>query len=428
MSEQQKDKFLGFAKVKKYFPFVVLIVLSVALMFFFKHKKQEINKSIADVKNNLLSFYAENLKPLLSQTNISEEDIFNFALYNSLPLDKEKNKVLVISEDRPGNNTFVIKPADFNSSTKNYETFVNYMGMNESQKAKADSILNSYKKEIYSSVLVNEKNTYAVNPKIADIQQAVLADLISFAQKVNQSKSKELFTEHYDLSDKKKFADLITSAKAIPQNEYYLITPDTVARTYFKWNQEKFNQHLNDLEKSKYTIAPPIPNLDVQYESAPTVPKVKSIPGADDFSFNIDSNSFKIVVPMETMKFTREVNDSIRVKLRDAARKMKNISFYFGNKKHSTHSSRDSRIPNAPETPEIIINPYEIVNSTMEMLSKTQVKDWEKFGEKMDSLSRKFNPEMNDSLKKKITEEIMRVTKGLKKSNNKIKADTLKKH
>jgi hypothetical protein len=423
MDGQPKNNFPGFAKVKKYFPFVILILFSIALMFFFKHQKLEISKSIANVKNNLISFYAENLKPLLSQTNISEEDIFNFALYNSLPLDKEKNKVLVISEDQPGHNTFIIKPADFNSATKNYETFVNYMGMNRSQKAKADSILNSYKKEIYSSVLVNEKNTYAVNPKIAEIQQAVLADLISFAQKINQSKSNELFAERFDLSDKTKFADLITSAKSIPQNEYYLITPDTVARTFFKWDQEKFNQHLSDIEKSKYPIPPPIPNLDIQYEGSHPKSKERNYAGNEDFSFNIDSNSFKVTVPMESMNFTRAIRDSIRIKLNEAAKKMKAISIHFGESKQDRHRSHDAGTPNPPE---IIINPYEIVNSTMEMLSKTQ--DWEKFGAKMDSLSRKFNPDMNDSLKKKIKEEILKATKGMKKSNYKIKPDTLKTH
>ena len=425
MSKQSKNNFLGFVKVKKYFPFIFLIALSIALMFFFKHKKQEISRSIADVKDNLLSFYAENLKPLLSQTNISEEDIFNFALYNSLPLDKGKNKVLVISEDQPGNNTFVIKPADYNSSTKNYETFVKYMGMNESQKEKADSILNSYKKEIYSSVLVNEKNTYAVNPKIADIQQAVLADLISFAQKVNQSKSKELFTEHFNLSDKKKFADLITSAKEIPQNEYYLITPDTVAKTYFKWDQEKFNRHLSDLEKSNYTVAPPIPNLDIQYEGTHPEPKGRNVESTNDFSFDIDSNSLKVIVPIETMNITKAIHDSLRIKLNDAARKMKKISVYFGNGKRNGHNLKDGKIPNPPE---MIINPYEIVNSTMEMLSKAQIQDWEKFGAKMDSLSKKSKPGMNDSLNKKIQEEIMKATKSIRKTNHKTRVDSLKTH
>jgi hypothetical protein len=425
MNVQSKNNSPGLTKIKKYFPFVLLLILTVALMFFFKYNKKGFSKSISDVKNNLLAFYAENLKPLLSQTNISEEDIFNFALYNSLPLDKAKNKVLVISTDKPGNNTFVIKPADYNSSTKNYETFIKYMGMNESQKEKADSILNSYKKEIYSSVLVNEKNTYAVNPKIVEIQQAVLADLISFAQKINQSKSKELFTEQFNWNYKRKFADLITSAKEISQNEYYLITPDTVARTYLKWDQEKFNQHLNDLEKSKYTIVPPVPNIDVQYDGAHRRSSGKSLAPEEDLSFNIDSNSFRFIVPIESVNLSKAVNDSIRMKLNDAAKKLKNIQIYFGNRRHSVHSDKDVKIPNPPE---IIINPYEIVNRTLEALSKNRVTDWEKFGTRMDSLSRLFKPNMNDSVKRKIKEEILKATKGIKKLNYKSKSDSLNIH
>jgi len=402
----------------------MLFFLTIFLMYFFRHNKRSIGKMIEEGKNNFLSFYAENLKPLLFQTNISDEDVFNFALYNTLPLDKNRNKILEISGDKPDNNTFVIKSTDYNPNTKNYDTFVKYLGMSGPEKDEADSILNSYKKEIYSSILVNEKNTYAVNPKLGEIQQAVLADLITFAQKINQSKSKDLFAEHFNFSDKNEFANIISSAKKIPQNEYLLITPDTVARTFFKWDQEKFSKHLGDIENQKLEISPLIPNVDIQYQG--TREKYRDQPDIlppPAISYKSDSNAYKVVVPVTSFGLPESVQEKIRVKLAEAAAKMKKISIQIG------HPKSDPKHPNRiniPEAPEIIINPYQIVDKTLEMLSKSGGKDWEKFGLQMDSLARMFNPYMNDSVKKKIQEDIQKARTDFKNKKNRIKIDTLK--
>ena len=124
-------------------------------MIFFKQNKRIIGHMFEEGKNNLLSFYSHNLKPLLFQTRISEEDVFNFALYRSLPLDKEKNKVLFISNDQPGNQIFEIKPATYNPNTQNYNTFIQYLGMNKIEKAKSDTDKNKLIKEL-QSVLAND--------------------------------------------------------------------------------------------------------------------------------------------------------------------------------------------------------------------------------------------------------------------------------
>lgn len=423
MIKHSKKNFSSLEQIRKYFPFVLLIFLTISLMFFFKHNKRGISKMIEEGKNNLLSFYAENLKPLLYQTNITDEDVFNFALYNTLPLDKDRNKILEISDSQPDKNTFVIKSTGFNPKTKNYDTFVKYMGMSKIEKDEVDSILSAYKTEIYSSILVNEKNTYAVNPKLREIQQAVLADLVSFAQKINQSKSKDLFAEHFDYNDRTEFAKIISSAKKIPQNEYLLITPDTVARSYFKWNREKFSQYLNDIEKSKFEKVPSELNLDIEFEGTHQKLAGKRIIPHSGISFISDSNHFKVVVPVELMTLPNEINEKIRIKLEEAADKMKKISIQLGHGKYDTKNLNRLDIP---QTPEIIINPYGIVDKTLEMLSKTGVQDWEKFGSQMDSLARMFNPYMKDSLKNKIQEEIRKAAKDFKKKKSKILIDSLK--
>ncbi|MEK6552273.1 MAG: hypothetical protein AABZ54_02340, partial [Bacteroidota bacterium] len=347
MEGQAKKKITSFDNFKKFVPYIILFLLTIALMFFFKYNKRDIGRIIEAGKNNLLAL-AKNLKPLLFETEINNEDVFNFALYQSIPLDKGKNKVLLISKDEPGNNIYEIKPASHNRQTKNYDTFVKLLGLNEKQKAEADSILNSYKKEIYSSVLVNDKNTIAVNPRLPALQQAVLADLISFAQKVDETKSKELFPNAYKFYNNEKISNMIVSAKQIPNNEYILITPDTVARTYFNWDQEKFNKHLADFEKSKTVGHPPMPKYDFNFDVIPEKVKNKhSVAAESDYSFKLDSNLFKVVIPAETINGLSDlISDSIRVKLNEAARQLKNISLpiYFSKGK----SYKPPKVPSPP--------------------------------------------------------------------------------
>lgn len=427
-------------QIRKYLPLVLLITLTAALMFFFKYNKRSIGKIIDEGKSSFLSFYAENLKPLLVQTQISEEDIFNFALYQCLPLDKEKNRVLVISNEATGNQIYEIKPASYNPSTKNYETFTRYLGLNNIQKEKADSILNSYKKDIYSSVLVNDKNSYAVNPKIIRIQQAVLADLVSFAQKVNREKIKELLPKMFNFSDNQKLTNLIVSVKEIPRSDFILITPDTVAKTHFKWNEEQFQKQVKEYEKNKELAQQRAAGFDFQLDLE-SLENRANRQAAPNFSFKLDSNFFKVIVPVEAMDIPDFIADSIRTKLNEAAQKLKTISVSVSKKNYGAAIPMGKiNTPNAPNIPNAaerskknrmsIVNPYEIVSKTVEMLSKMEVLSkknirLEELGVNMDSISRLFKTNVKDSVNKKMREEMLKLNKKLKKLNSKRDVDTV---
>ncbi|NJD23108.1 MAG: hypothetical protein FIA82_10645 [Melioribacter sp.] len=418
MEEQAKKKVTGFANFKKIIPYIFLFLLTIALMFFFKYNRRDISKIIEAGKNNLLAL-AQNLKPLLFETEINSEDVFNFALYQSIPLDKNKNKVLLISKDEPGNNIYEIRPASYNQQTRNYDTFVKLLGLNEKQKAEADSILNSYKKEIYSSVLVNDKNTIAVNPKLPVLQQAVLADLIAFAQKIDETKSKELFPNAYKFYDNKKISNMIVSAKEIPQNEYILISPDTVARTFFNWDQEKFNKHINEIEQSQIAGHPNIPKYEFNFDVMPERSNNKhSVAAESDYSFKLDSNLFKVVIPAETVNgFTNMISDTIRIKLNEVAKQLKNISipvYIPRNKSYKQPKTSVSRHAGNDEQLKLI-DPYEIVNKTMEMLSQKDFSKLEEFGAKMDSIYGDKYFVKDSATKAKIREAMMKLKKDFKK-------------
>lgn len=429
MGEQKNNSSSTFSLVRKYLPYVFLGLLTIALMFFFKYNKEVIGKFVEAGKNNLLSLYANNLKPLLVSTPITEEDVFNFALYQSLPLDKNKNKILVINSDESNNQVYEIRTASFNGSTNNYETFVKYLGLNKEQKEAADSILNSYKKEIYASVFVSDKNTFAVNPKISELQQAVLADLVSFSQKINPKKTQEIFQKSFTRNDDTKIASLISSAKQNAPNEFLLFTPDTVAATYAEWNQEKFYNQLAEMEKSKESALKKAQEFDFKLSTKPPVPPAVSETNKDfpmDFKFTVDSNMYKVVVPLDSKHLSHVIEDSLRVKLNEVAAKLKKMSIQL-NKQKGKLVSNKIQIPSSKDLRHMnleIVNPYEIINQTFEALSKANVKSWEEYGNKMDSLGKMYDKKWNDSIKKQIREQVRKYKYEVKRSSEKAKPDT----
>jgi hypothetical protein len=183
---------------------------------------------------------------------------------------------------------------------------------------------------------------------------------------------------------------MIVSAKEIPNTEYILISPDTVARTYFNWDQEKFNKHLVDIEKSKSVGHPPMPKYEFDFDVIPGKVKNKnSIAAESDYSFKLDSNLFKVIMPPEAMDGLADmITDTIRIQLSEAAKQLKNISIPI-----YTPHGKSYKLPKTQNSPQTgideqikLIDPYEIVNKTMEMLSNQDFSKLEEFGAKMESM------------------------------------------
>ena len=408
--------------VKKYLPISALILLTFLLMIFFRYKKGDIGRILEKGKENLIAFYSANLQPLFATTDISNEDVFNFALYQSLPIDKQKNKVLTVTNEDNNNQVYEVKPALYNPQTSNYEKFVDYLGLNTKEKEEADSILNLYKKEIYLSVLTNNKNTVAVNPKIGELQKAVLADLLTFAHKVNAKKAWQLFPAHTQLSNEVR--DFVHSAKSIPQNEFLFITPDTAFQTVCSVDTKDLEDQLNEKLKTDEVATPAVPpqpstpknwNYDFHFRDDKTREKRTDTRYTGSFVqlHKPDSNFFKVVIPIPEVVVAPNVGDSVRVKLNQAAEKIRKLSIVFGNKSKSDRRA-EARGSEKGDIELYFQDPTEIVGKTMEMLSKQNFKDWDDFGKKMDSFARSFAAGYADSVLKNNKEVLEKYQTGKK--------------
>ncbi|MDP2037386.1 MAG: hypothetical protein Q8S39_10430 [Ignavibacteria bacterium] len=404
--------------IKKYFPLILLLILTFALMLFFKSNKKGISSMIEEGKKNLLSLYTGGLRPLISETEISKEDLFNFALYQSLPVDQAKNKVLVLSNN-DGQQVYEIKPANFNQNTKNYEAFKSYLELNGKQREIADSVLNSYRKDIYSCVLVNDKNAYAVNPKIGEIQQAMLADLVYIAQKANSDKAQEIFPEMANVG-RAQLLSLIKSGKEITSTQYLLMTPDTVTKADFTWDEDKFNEQLRAFEEGKFAAAEFAKNQAFTWSgdvTPPTPPSTgKHINRVD---YKIDSNKYKIT--FDYNELSKMINDSLKVSLEKAAKQLKSISVRVPGYKGSHSRSNEIRIvPPIPEGAFVSIDPVDITEKTLKMVSSLNIPQLVEDAMRHDS---SFQAAMKDSAKSKKFQEKM---KELKRELKKLNVDSIK--
>ena len=152
---------------------------------------------------------------MLYTANLTNEDIFDFAFYHQLPADSHKKQYLLLGSDNNGKPYFEIKDAGVAQNGNNLERFVKNLNLTDTQHHEMDSILASYANDLQAQVLVNEKNTVAINPNIWNFNKALTMDLVSFAQKINKNVAKNIVPPGYNP---------VASAKAIAQIGYLGVT------------------------------------------------------------------------------------------------------------------------------------------------------------------------------------------------------------
>ena len=81
-------------KLTKWIPAAALLFLTIGLMILLKFNPNFINHLVEEQKSNIAGFYKQNLKPLLYAANLTNEDIFNFAVHQQLPLDSTNQQML----------------------------------------------------------------------------------------------------------------------------------------------------------------------------------------------------------------------------------------------------------------------------------------------------------------------------------------------
>jgi hypothetical protein len=235
--------------LKKWLPISALTLVTLALMAILKFNPNLIDNIIEQQKSNLAGFYKENLKPLLYAANLTNEDIFNFALYQELPLDSANQQVLKLGYDPAGTEYFEIKNASDFDQVNNLKKFATALDLNDEEIEMIDSIIGSYSKEISGLVLVNDKNSVAINPNIWNTRKIILADILSFAQKHASENYSQIVPDQIAKFDSRTIGKWVSEAKNLKDDQYIFCTSDSIFRDTFQFDVDKFSKNMESMAK-----------------------------------------------------------------------------------------------------------------------------------------------------------------------------------
>jgi hypothetical protein len=157
-------------KKRKYIEIAALVALTVFFLVVFKESKKGLF-SIEYETSAFLSKYTNGLMPLNKKSLLSKEDIVNFALYGNIPIDRKNEKVLIINSDSLGDKRFIIAKIKIDSSTNNYNKLIAKLDLDDVQKSNFDTLLAAYRNKLYKSILLNEKESFAINSNVAQLQK-----------------------------------------------------------------------------------------------------------------------------------------------------------------------------------------------------------------------------------------------------------------
>lgn len=349
-----EEKSFG-AKLKRWSPALIIGSLTIAVMIFLKFSPNVIENLFEQQKSKIAVFYKENLKPLLFAADVSDEDIFDFAFYSQLPLDKSQGQYLLLGYDDKGNGIFEIKTLNENQQNLDLQKFKSALELSPKQSEQIDSIIQVYAAAIEPLILVNDKNTVALNSGLWSYQKAMLADILSFAENSNQQKYRDMMPAGFSFASNNDVAGLVAQVKNLHDNNYIFLTPDSIFSEKFKFDQDEFNKKTEDLNKDLSNH-----KKNAEYFKSFTFRFDSSL---HNFNSNgkydneimvfIDSNKCRVHIPkIQIPEFTLPNFDSLSSLIEEAAKNFQNFSFVL------------------PEIPELPKNHFEFKFDESDSLAK----------------------------------------------------------
>ncbi|MCL5028384.1 MAG: hypothetical protein M1480_05115 [Bacteroidetes bacterium] len=323
-----------YLRLKKYSPVFGIIALSIIIMVVLKYNPSLIDKVVEQQKSNITAFYKQNLKPLLFAADLTNEDIFDFAFYHRLPLNYQKKQFLQLGSDKNGNQFFEIKSAGLANNSNHLANFIKGLNLNEKQQKQLDSILTSHVPELQSQVLVNDKNTVAINPNIWNYNKALTADLISFAANVNKNNFQKIIPPDFEkLYNAKAIAQILKDVKSTKSNKYIFFTPDSIFSDQYSFNQDEFNKEMQiwskEMQKNMQEYSKQFSNFNFRFGEG--FAKLKRDSSWDrNFEVFIDSNICRVHIPkVEIPQMNLPDMDGLNINLDSLTNYLRSFSFHF---------------------------------------------------------------------------------------------------
>ena len=289
------------SKLKRWVPAVSLAVITIVVMFVMKFNPGLFDQVWEDQKVAIAGFYKENLQPVLIAANLTNEDIFNFAFNNELPLDDTRKQYLLLGYDDSGKEFFEIRSSDQKVNRGSYNEFITAMNLDDNQKKSVDSIIGSYSEALEAQLLVNEKNTVAINPNLWNLRKAIFADLLVASENLNKIKFERIVPEGISENEKVVVVNAVRQIRNTSGDKYIFVTPDSVFEESYQFNpvivEEKINWVEKQIQKNEKMIKEF--TLDLKYDS--TFIFYADMKSGHPFTVVVDSNICRVDIPNFTV-------------------------------------------------------------------------------------------------------------------------------
>lgn len=438
LSEKLQPKRKYYIDHKKWTPVYGLALLTIALMFIFRYNKEGIDSIIEEQKAGLFEFYTSNLVPLFTGRDLSNDEIFDFAFNKNLPVDENENQFLVIGYSPSGTEYFEIKNAMNKEELFKYDDFVRNLNLNPKHKSAIDSILQSYKPELQSHILINDQNTLALNSNLWNLNKAILVDVMSYVAEENSEEFDRVYPGNRGLYTKPELKTVVRKIKSDPDDEYIFIRPDTIFIHKYTFDREAFESDMKkmkddlkkDLDKAKDEIKEA--KRRIQFDTS-FVKLRKDSSFNKNFQFKFDTafiriNFGDIVIPeIKLPNF-----DSIAAHIEEATKHLKDMQIEIKSIPHPQHEKMRMRTRiSIPQHPDSLVrmqqhdieinipNVDSILNVTFKSLDS--LKFLQNFNFNFDSLGFQFNfsDSSNHFDKEEFKKEMEKMKQELKKMNKK---------
>jgi hypothetical protein len=284
---------------RRWAPAIGITIVTFALIVVFKINPNFLNEIIEQQKSNIAGFYKENLQPLLFAADINNEDIFNFAVYQQLPLDKTNEQFLTLGSDPQGSEYFEINKKNKIDEKNNFKNFVSALNLDDKETKQIDSIIGSYSEQLSSLVLVNDKNAVAINPNIWNTRKAILADIVSFSQSHAKDNFNKLIPAQSVNFDKASLNLWVNENKNKRDNQYIFFTPDSIFTETFEFDMKEFKKNMEKMEK-ELTKMDKKNNILFQFKfnmDSSLTNLNKELNWQKGFKVFVDTNSFHVSIP-----------------------------------------------------------------------------------------------------------------------------------
>jgi DNA-binding protein YbaB len=188
-------------------------------------------------------------------------------------------------------------------------------------------MLQAYAEDLQTQVLVNDKNTVAINPNIWNYKKAILADIIAFAQNANGKEFSKICPVDVKLYNNKSFVSAINEVKKAKNTHYIFFTPDTIFSEPYVYDKKQFKDDFRKMKEQMNSAKHDWEKMAINLNLGKNIDKLKHDPAwAGNYSVQFDKNTCRVNMPNMVQEIPMPDFDSIVAQVERATDILKDVT------------------------------------------------------------------------------------------------------